>query len=176
MKDKAKSQTNVLIVIFVILFFLILVLFLFNLIQPVNRTEYMNLYVNNMLQSIMNSDTGYLDRNCKLVSDAIVCAYTEISTYRCEITGPTCISLANETISSYLRRYKTFKNYRYLFVVKPEGVVTKYKGRDIELIFGNKEIEESKEEKFVGNMKIQKIIDGNPVVLNVKLIILPFSE
>jgi hypothetical protein len=170
--DSVKSQSSALMVVFVVVFFLMIVVFLFSFITPADRGEYMNLYVHNLLQSVMRSDTGYMDRNCKLLSDTIACAFTEPSSYRCGSSGPTCISLADETISRYMGEFETIKkNYRYLFIVKPEGFVTRAGLQEVELKFGDETIEKVKGDRFVSDQKIQKIVGGEPLILNIKLIV-----
>lgn len=132
----------------------------------------MDYYVHSLLGAVLRSDTGYLDSNCKLVSDALACSFTKPSSYRCEGSGPTCLELSTETIEKLMKRYETIReNYRYLFVVKPEGFISKVGGEKLEVKFGDESLLEEKTTKMVANEKVQKVVDGEPLLLGVKIIV-----
>ena len=84
-----KAQTNMILIILVIVVFGGLVLFLLSFARTVSQDEYMNLYAHNLLVSVLRTDTGYTDIDCKLTSDVIRCGFFS-SDYRCGEQGPNC--------------------------------------------------------------------------------------
>lgn len=122
MKNKSyKAQTTLILIIFIIMIFAGAALFLLNLATTIKQTDYMNIYVHNLLLSISRTDTGYTDADCKSVSDLLACSYS-YPNHRCEGSGPECFELANKTIYTLMKQFeKIRKNYRYLFIVEPIG-------------------------------------------------------
>jgi hypothetical protein len=108
-----KAQSSMIMIILVLLVFAGVAMFLLSFAQQISQEDYMDLYVSNMWLTISRSDTGYRDANCRLVSDALACAYY-LGNPRCGGTGPTCLEVANSTLSYYLERFsETKKNLRY---------------------------------------------------------------
>jgi len=163
-----KAQTNMILIIIVIIIFGGVVIFLLGFAKTISQAEYMNIYTHNLLLSVMRTDTGYTDANCKLVSDAISCAFF-VKT-QCGGTGPSCISLANETVTDYMSRFELIKKgFRYLLKVTPEGFTPRSEPYEIEI--GDKGLDTEKTEKFVANERIQKTMDIGQLNLKVQLII-----
>ncbi|MBU0530708.1 MAG: hypothetical protein ABIH52_03340 [Candidatus Aenigmatarchaeota archaeon] len=132
---------------FVMIFLLIMVvgfiiLFLFSFVGTVKDTEYTQLYTTNLLLSMMRSDTGYTDPNCRLVSDALYCGFK--STYfKCGDSGKTCYEVAYETIESYLDNKTGIakKSFRHYLFVEPQDWQPVYRpGEPITFEIGDEEI------------------------------------
>jgi hypothetical protein len=118
---RSKAQTTIVMLVIVIMVFGGIVTFLLTLAGTVSQREYMNLYVHNMLLTTLRTDTGYLDSNCRTVSDTITCAFLNPG-WVCEGSGTTCKGLAQSLLAGYADRFDTIrKNYLYLFTVEPEG-------------------------------------------------------
>lgn len=114
---KRKAQTTMIILFLFIIIFLGIIVFLFSIVKNISLQDYENLYVHNTLLTILRTDTGYTDADCKLVSDVIACSFMKPG-WRCGGTGPTCYDLANKKISEYLGKLK--KNYKFLFLAEPQ--------------------------------------------------------
>ena len=108
-----KGQSSMIMIVMVILVFAGVAMFLLNFAQQISQEDYMNLYVHNMWLSVSRSDTGYSSTDCKLVSDALKCAYF-LGNPRCGGTGSTCLEVANSTLSYYMEKFSNTKqNLRY---------------------------------------------------------------
>jgi hypothetical protein len=160
------------LIVIVIVIFGGLVLFLLGFAKTVSQAEYINLYTHNMLLSMMRTDTGHTDANCKLVSDTISCAFFAPE-WRCGTGGPSCLSLANETINSYMSRFELIKKgFRYLFRVVPEGfVVRSAEGMPFEVTVGDTGLETERVEKFIASERIQRTTATGQYNLKVQLFI-----
>ncbi|HDD72472.1 MAG TPA: hypothetical protein ENG00_00095 [Candidatus Aenigmarchaeota archaeon] len=95
-----KAQTTMILLVFLIMIFTGLVIVLLSLSQTVVREEYSDLYVNNLLLSILKTNTGYTDR-CETVSDLIGCAFLTPS-YTCGGSSLECRTLAEQTLEEYM--------------------------------------------------------------------------
>lgn len=167
-----KAQTNMILIIIVIVIFGGLIVFLLGFAKTISQTEYMNLYTHNLLLSIMRIDTGYTDANCKLVSDTISCAFFAPN-WRCGGDGPSCLSMANATVNSYISQFELIKKgFRYLLKVKPEGfVVRSPTGEPFEIEIGDMGLDTEKIEKFAASERIQKTTTTGQYNLRVQLFI-----
>ncbi len=70
-----KAQTSLMLIVVLILVFIGLAVFLLSFASTLDQQDYFNLYTNNMIITVMRSDTGYHDSKCRLVSDAVSCAF-----------------------------------------------------------------------------------------------------
>jgi hypothetical protein len=168
----SKAQTNMLLIIIVIVIFGGLVVFLLGFAKTVSQTEYMNLYTHNLLLSIMRMDTGYTGANCKLVSDTISCAFFSPD-WRCGGDGPSCLSLANETVSNHISQFELIKkSFRYLLKAAPEGFIVRLPtGEPFEIEIGDKGLDTERIEKFTASERIQKTTATGQHNLRVQLFI-----
>jgi hypothetical protein len=169
-----KAQTSIILLVLVVIIFAALVTFLLSFAQTVSQEKYLDLYVNNLMLSIMKTDTGYSDSNCKLMSDATACAFI-LPDWRCGGSGMTCLELANKSLSEYMDAFELIsKNYRYLFTVTTYGFIVRTdieQGEGMQLRFGDSELEDYKGKKRVANYVIQKTLAGTQYNLRVKLYI-----
>lgn len=144
----------ILIVLLVIIFAGIAV-FLFTLARTVSPEEYMNVYVHNLLLSIMRTDTGYTDASCKLVSDLLACAAITPA-HLCDGWGLNCLDLANQTVTEYMDRFEAIrKNYRYLLIVGSGGLVPTETGKPL-LEIGDKALATARVTKITASEVIQR--------------------
>lgn len=171
-KCMQKAQTSMILIIIVIVIFGGLVVFLLGFAKTISQTEYMNLYTHNLLLTIMRIDTGYTDANCKLVSDTISCTFFAPE-WRCGGDGPSCLSLANETMSNHISQFELIqKSFRYLLKVTPEGFVVRLPtGEPFEIEIGDKGLDTERIEKFTASERIQKTTATGQYNLRVQLII-----
>lgn len=118
---KTKSQTSALLIVIVLIIFSAMAVFLLTVSQTQEFEEYNNIYINNLLITVLRTDTGYTDSNCKFVSDLLACAYFSPE-YRCDNNGPKCGEEAEIVLNNYMSAFGNIrKNIKYLFVVKPQG-------------------------------------------------------
>jgi hypothetical protein len=159
------------LLVLILIIFAALVVFLLSFAQTVSQEKYLDLYVNNLMLSIMKTDTGYSDSNCKLMSDATACAFI-LPDWRCGGSGMTCLELTNKSLSEYMDTFDLIsKNYRYLFIVSTYGFIARSGTADegMELQFGDPELKTFAGKKRVANYVIQKTLAGNQYNLQVKL-------
>jgi len=149
-------------------------LFLLSFAKTIGQTEYMNMYAHNLLLSIMRTDTGYSDTNCKLVSDTLSCAFI-MPNWKCEGSGQNCLALANERISSYMSYDFGLvrEGFRYLFIVEPETFrsISPETGEPMKIKIGDLSLEEAEITKLSANERIQKTTETGHYVIKVQLII-----
>lgn len=174
LKQSRKAQTSMILLVLILIIFAVLVVFLLSFAQTVSQEKYLDLYVNNLMLSIMKTDTGFSDSNCKLMSDATACAFI-LPDWRCGGSGMTCLELANKSLSEYMDAFELIsKNYRYLFTVTTHGFIVRTdfeQEEGMELMFGDPELENYQGKKRVANYVIQKTLAGNQYNLKVKLYI-----
>ncbi len=165
------GQTNMILIVILLLMFIVLALFLLSLARPVSQEDYMKLYVNNLLLSVMRTDTGFSDSNCRLISDATACAFI-LPDWRCGDSGLTCLELANDSLSDYMGSYELIsKNYRYLFVITSEGFISRTgyeQGEGMRLVIGDQSLE-SASSKRTSTYVIQKSLAGSQYNIRVLL-------
>jgi len=169
-----RAQSSMILIIVVIMMFVGIVVFLLSLAGTVGRDEFTPLYVDNLLLSVMRTDTGYTDSRCKLVSDLVFCAYYTPE-WVCGEGAVTCYDLANSTITSYMKTFanKTL-NLRYLFTVTTTFVTRNNEGEQISLDIGEPDLKKPR----TGSMKavsyplvISKVIGSNQYTLKMQLIV-----
>jgi hypothetical protein len=78
----------------VVVIFGMLFLFILSFAEVLSQGENTETYLNNLLLSVVRTDTGYTDDRCKLISDSIACAFQSPS-YDCGgtssiLTHPDC--------------------------------------------------------------------------------------
>jgi hypothetical protein len=162
-----KAQTNMILIVILVLVFLGIAVMLLSLSQTVSQEDYLNLYTHNLLLSMMRSDTGYNSYDCKLVSDAVFCAFT-LTDKPCG-GGVTCHELAEQSITHYTDEFSQdiSQNYRYLLEVTPSFCSRGDEGcRSME--FGDSGVLAA-EDKWVANSAIQKSMSGTTYNIKVRL-------
>jgi len=164
---KRKAQTNMIMLVILLLVFIGIILLLFSLSRTASQEDYMNLYAHNMLLSLMRTDTGYSGSGCKLISDAVFCAFTRGDVI-CGDEGLTCYELANQSIGGYMDAFSEIsRNYRYLLEVTPVFCSRSEEGCRV-LDFGDPDVAEL-ERKWVANSAIQKSMAGKPYNIRIRL-------
>jgi hypothetical protein len=162
-----KAQTNMIILVILLLVFIGIASILFSLSGKVSQEDYLSLYAHNLMLSVMRTDTGYTDSDCKTISDTMFCAFT-LTNKPCGSSGLTCYEVANQSLTEYIKAFKTIsKNYRYLFEVTPVFCSRGEEGcRHME--FGDKEVL-NLGNKRTANSAIQKSMAGKPYNIKVRL-------
>jgi hypothetical protein len=167
-----RGQTTIVLIVLVLIIFAGIAIFLLGVAGTVSQVEYTNMYVHNTVLTVLRTNTGYQDTNCRLVSDLLGCAFFQ-PTYSCG-GGPNCRDLATATIEGYMERLEMIrKSYRYLFVVEPEAFIVRTEaGEPFKLMFGDESLEAARIEKLTATQTIQR--SGH--LLKVKLIVAKRSE
>lgn len=164
-----RAQSGFVMVFLLILVIGFMVLFLVSISSVVKNTEYTQLYTTNFLLSILKSDTGFTDPNCKLVSDALYCSFTS-SEYLCGSSGKTCGDVAKEAVDTYLD-YDTGiakKSFRHLLIAEPESPWYPVSGGiPIKFEVGDTSIQDLRSKKTVQN----EILGSGSRLLNVRLFV-----
>ena len=167
-----KAQTSMILIVLLIIIFAALGAILLSLARTVTQEDYMDLYVNNLMLSLMKTDTGYSDANCKLISDSVACAFI-LPDWRCGGSGMTCLELSNQSLSEYMDAFEIIsRNYRYLFTVETRGFIARTgfeQGEGMKLSFGDTSLEGYKGKMRTANYVIQKTLSGNQYNLMVRL-------
>lgn len=162
-----KGQANIVMMVLVLLMVFAVSVFLLQMLKKAPGSELDNMYVHNMLLSIMRTDTGYLEENCKTVSDVIACAFFE-PYYKCDNTI-TCENVARNRLNQLVEDYRKAKENRIYYIeVEPEGKVISYQGKAIEMTAGSRTAEDSSK-KTTANEKVQKLFRGEAFTINVRL-------
>jgi len=169
--QKRSGQTTMIFILLIIVIFAGMGIFLLSLAKTVSQSEYMNIYAHNLLSSIMKTDTGFTSPTCKTVSDLLGCSFLS-PTYVCD-GDQDCFTLANQKVNNYISRFALIKEgFRYLLTVEPEGFVSLPQGgQPYTVEIGDSSLKEEKTEKITANQKIQKILGGNPYILNIRFTI-----
>ncbi len=167
-----KAQINIILVVLLIIIFGGLALFLLSFARTISQDEYMHMYAHNLLLSILRTDTGYTDIQCKLVSDVTRCGFFQTE-YRCGKSGPNCLTIANESINEYISRFRDIrKNFRYLFTVEPVGFVARSStGEPLKISIGDSTLKTAKISKWAASEEIRKITATGEYRLRAQLII-----
>ena len=168
-----KAQTTMVLILLVILLFAGTAIFLLTFAKSVSQADYMNLYAHNLLLTLMRSDTGYTDPNCKLVSDALACAFFTPE-YICGQNGPSCLTLANRTAADYIERFSMVKkSYAYLLTVEPQGfTVLGSNGEPFKIVIGDPNVALGRQTKYAANEQMRKSMSSGVFNLNAKLMIM----
>jgi hypothetical protein len=161
------------LLIIVLAIFVGMIVFLLNLASTVKNEEFTSLYANNLLLSVMRTDTGYTDAKCKLVSDLVFCAYFTPE-WVCGDSGNKCLDLANDTIRDYMALFgNETKFVKYLFTVRPEFAALDPSGDVISLDFGDASLKRSKESYKIYShpLVVSKTFGNNQYTLKMQLIV-----
>jgi len=168
---RIKGQVTAVLLLLVIIIFIGLGVFLLSMAKYVSQTEYMQIYTNQLLLSLLRKDTGY-EGECRTLADTITCIYFLHPGFRCGTTGPTCSELARTEIEKWLKKYELIKGYKYLFTVKPVGFIPHSQSGVITTFeFGDKTLENYKGNKIVTTQKLERTTASGQFILDVKLII-----
>jgi hypothetical protein len=163
-----------LLIVIIIMIFVGLAVFLLGIANPVTSNEVTGIYVNNLLLSVMRTDTGYTDSKCKLVSDLVFCAYFTPE-WQCGPGTPNCLGLANITIARYMSAFwNETKSMKYLFTVSPAFVARDPTGEPISLDMGDSSLKTSKSDAmkiFSHPLVISKTLGSNQYTLKIQLIV-----
>lgn len=156
-------------IVIVIMIFAGVGLFLLSLAEGISQTEYINLYTNRLLASVLKTDTGSTDPSCKTVSDLLACSFLT-PTYVCG--GQDCFSLANQTVSDQMERFGLIKEqFRYVFLVEPVGFVALPQGEPFTVAIGESSLQEERIEKIISTQRIQKVLGGNSYLMSVSFVV-----
>lgn len=168
-----KAQSSMILMVVIIVIFAAVGIFLLSLAETVSPKEYMGMYTQNLLLSILRADTGFNDPECKYVSDLISCSYFQPSSYMCSGLGMTCRELAQSRIDYYMSKYAELQeSLTYLITVTPRGFVAR--GEDDEALkieFGDPSLRDAKVQKWSANELIQRVSGINEYYLTVNLLI-----
>ena len=114
--SRKKGQMSMLVFVLGVVFFIMLGIFLFTAGIKSSDTDYVNMYVHNLLLSAMRTSTGY-PNPCISVSDTLSCAYLTPD----RICGSRkCSEIAEEVTDNALGSIIK-QNYDYYLVVEPEN-------------------------------------------------------
>jgi hypothetical protein len=167
-----KAQTTAVLLLLVIIIFAGLGVFLLSMAKEVSQTEYMQLYTNQLLLSMLRTDTGYTENDCRLLADAVSCVYFVHPNYRCGGSGPTCFDLASSEIEGLLQKFEMIKGYKYLLTVKPIGFVPHSETGEItEFSVGNSSLEDLKGFKIAATQKLERTTSTGQFILDVRLVL-----
>ena len=169
---RRKAQTSMILIVLLLIIFAALAVFLMSLAKTVSQEDYMDLYVNNLMLSIMRTDTGYSDSKCKLISDTVFCALTS-SSWPCGDSGMTCLEFTNESLTEYTEAFGLIsRNYRYLFEITTHEYCFMDDEGCMMLRFGDESLKSYRGSRVkTANYAIQKSMEGNPFNLKVRLYI-----
>jgi hypothetical protein len=178
---KRKGQTSIILILIVILIFGGLVIFLLTFAQSIARPEYTRLYATNIMLSVMRVDTGYMDSKCRLVSDAMACAFFEPD-WKCGGDGPTCLDLVNATIKTQIDDFELIqKSYRYLFIAAPirldpssgqyVDVLNPRTNEPLRIKVGDLSLETSRVNKIVEPYSLEKMTSQGPIRIKAQIML-----
>jgi len=169
-----RGQSSMLLILIVIMMFIGMAVFLLGIASTVSSNDFTALYVNNLLLSVMRTDTGYTDSKCKLVSDLVFCAYFTPE-WECGPGVPNCLELANRTIAGYMTTFgNQTKSMKYLFTVTPAFIARDVSGEPISLDIGDGSLKTSKTETmklYSQPLVISKTVGSNQYTLKIQLIV-----
>lgn len=158
------------VIILIIIVFGGMAVFLLALADNVSQSEYINLYTHNLLSSMLRTDTGITNPSCKTVSDLLACSFLS-PTYICE-AGRTCFSMAETVIDRIVSDFASDKQgFRYLLIVEPEGFVALPQGIPYTVEIGDLTLKDARIEKITSNERIQRVLGGNPYLMDIRLTI-----
>jgi hypothetical protein len=120
------GQTSMLLIIIVLAMFIVIAVFLMQAANKVSSQGFTSEYADGLLQSMMRTDTGYMNEKCRTVADLVACACFS-SDFPCGNTP--CGMLANQTVTRYMSTFwNQSSDKRYLFTstsdvncVDPDG-------------------------------------------------------
>jgi hypothetical protein len=162
-----KAQTSMILIVLLLVVFAALAVFLLSMARTVSHEEYMDLYVNNLLLSIMRTDTGYGTSDCKLMSDVLACAFATPS-HLCG--GMSCLDFANGSLTEYTETFgEIAASYSYLFEAETYGCWSVTGEECTVLMFGDESLKGYRSKRTSNPYVIQKSMGGNQYNLKVKL-------
>ena len=167
-----KGQSSMIMIVIVLMMFVAIVVFLLQLASTAGNQKYTVMYANNLLLSVMRTDTGHTDSRCKLVSDLVFCAYFTPE-WECGTDG-NCLELANKTIKDYMTLFSNqTTSVKYLFSATPTFVSRDPEGAPISLDIGDKALKKSREtfKVFSHPLVLSKTLGPNQYTLRLQLII-----
>lgn len=171
---RLKAQSSMLLIVIVIMIFVAMVVFLLGIASTISNNDFTALYVNNLLLSVMRTDTGYTDSKCKLVSDLVFCAYFTPE-WQCGPGVPNCLELANRTIAGYMDMFgNQTKSMKYLFTVSPAFIARDVSGEPITLDLGDRSLKTSKTDTlklYSQPLVVSKTVGSNQYTLKIQLIV-----
>jgi hypothetical protein len=170
------GQSTVFLILLVIMLFAGTAVMLLTFAKTINQSDYINMYTHNLLLSILRSDTGYSDPNCKLVSDAIICAFFSPNAV-CRGGTTTCLEVAKSAITDYVGRFSSVKkSYRYLLTVQPSGftMIDENTGEPFTISVGDSSISSVRNQtKYTANEQLRKAATTGVFNIDVKLTVVP---
>ncbi len=142
---KKKGQMSMLVFVLGVVFFIMLGTFLFVSSIKSPDSDYVNMYVHNLLLSTLRTSTGY-GHPCISVSDTLSCAYlTPNRLCGTEKCSDIAVAVAEETINKAIK-----PSYGYFIIIEPENWDIVGGER---IIIGNPEMEK-KRPHYTANEKI----------------------
>jgi len=162
------------LIIIVLAVFIAVVVILLGLAGTVSREEFTSIYTNNLLLSVMRTDTGYSDARCKTVSDLVFCAYFTPE-WVCDGSSQPCLEKANQTVKKYMEIFgNETKSLKYLLTIKPAFVSRTEEGEQISLDMGDLSLKKSKTDSlkiYSYPLVVSKTIGQNQYTLKIQLIV-----
>jgi len=171
MYSRKKAQTTIILMFMVVLIFGMLFVFLFSFAESVSSQEHMEKYTYNLLLSLVRTDTGFTDDNCKTISDSIHCALLQ-PTVTCDQSTIKCQDLANDRITYYIDSFESIKqSYRYFFKVEPQGFIPRdSQNNQIKIEIGDPTVEDA-DDKIQVSYTIAKTLGTQQFILKAILIL-----
>jgi len=163
-----RAQSGFVMIFLLILILIFVVLFLVTIGSTMKNTEYTQLYSTNLLLSILRSDTGYPDPECKLVSDAIYCTFMN-SEHICSGSGLSCKEVAEENVRYYLDYDNGIakKSYKHLIIAEPDWTAIDGSGQIIRFAVGDEDLLNPRGKKTAVN----EIVGSGSYILNIRLLV-----
>ncbi|MBI4173942.1 MAG: hypothetical protein HY519_04445 [Candidatus Aenigmarchaeota archaeon] len=121
-----KGQMNMVLVVLALAIFLGLSFFFLSLLKPSQDSDYLNLYAHALLRTMLKSETGYLDPDCRSLEDLLACAYYQPA-HVCAANGRlkemACEQALAANIAQLTQKYDIVKgSYRYLLAAESGAV------------------------------------------------------
>jgi len=161
---KYRGQSTLILILIVIMIFLGLGIFLLSFAGSIQKEEYMNTYTNNLLLSLLRTDTGYQDASCKQISDLIGCSFSNPN-WHCGEAGSGCKEIGENLVDHYINKFDDVKNkYNYLLVARVEG-------RTDTFVVGNESVLENRGDRLTANEVLLKDIRGRQYYIKITLIL-----
>ena len=166
-----KAQLNLLVIVFVLLFLAGIAVFLISAVQGISQDEYLNLYTNQLLLSVLREDTGFTDPACRTNADLAACAFLTPSHPCDRLAANTCSTLAETRVNAGFAAYDPLRpNLRWLLTVEPQGFVTFSGSQQLHWELGDATVKDSRQH-YAANTRIQKQTASGPALLKVQLLI-----
>jgi hypothetical protein len=165
----ARGQTGMIMIVLLVMIVAAVVVLLLSMVQNASQSqeEYMNVYVTNLMLAVMKTDTGFSDSNCKLVSDALACAFV-IPNWPCG-QGITCSELADDSLNTYMNAFDLIsQNYRYLFEVETTDFLASQGGQPMSLLIGDESLLDAPNRR-TSVFAVQKSLAGSSYNLRITL-------